>query len=291
MEKDSYSFFLDPGYCFKIRDEISYKDSIMTSDIISLYKKNNSNFDSYTCSNCSSEIELTNIIICKDDLNQEDIIEFNCKNCGNKRKNLKEYLENMIYNQYLFNKCCICGTFQFDKKEKIYDYCIECKGIFCGDKKCLLFHKCNGEYLTNIIKKNYICLNKNHFRKHNGESYYTNYCEENKNNLCNDCYLEGGHGSHKNDKLILKYNNGKEELDFLYKIIEGLEKKQKEIFDKKLKEFKKIIDKDIQALKLNHSKEIEKYENSKKVDLEKIDIEYIEIQKKEINEYTKKIQE
>ena len=293
QKKDSNSYFLNPGYCFKIRDEISYKDSIMALDIISLYKNNNSNFDSYTCINCSSEIELTNIIICNDDLNQEDIIEFNCKNCANKkyRKNLKEYLENMIYNQYLFNKCCICGTFQFDKKEKIYDYCIECKGIFCGDEKCLLFHKCNGGYITNIIKKNYICLNKNHFRKYNGESYYTNYCEENKNNLCNDCYLEGGHASHKSDNIILKYNNTKEELDILYKIIEGLEKKQKEIFDKKLKEFKKIIDKDIQVLKLNHSKEIEKYENSKKVDLEKIDKEIIEIQKKEINEYIKKIQE
>ena len=146
----SNCYKLDKGYCYKIEDEISEIYNNKKLDIIYLIKKKNFNLESYNCIDCNSEIEITNINICNDDLSQEDIIEFNCYNCGIKgkkfKKNLKQYIDSMI-NHHLFNKCCICAVIQFDRKNKLFNYCIRCKKIFCEDKKCLLFHKCGNYFI------------------------------------------------------------------------------------------------------------------------------------------------
>ena len=288
----SNCYKLDKGYCYKIEDEISEIYNNKKLDIIYLIKKKKFNLESYNCIDCNSEIEITNINICNDDLSQEDIIEFNCYNCGIKgkkfKKNLKQYIDSMI-NHHLFNKCCICGVIQFDRKNKLFNYCIRCKKIFCEDKKCLLFHKC-GNYFINLREKNYICLNDSHFKKYNGESNYTNYCEEKRKNLCDECYKEEGHPSHKNDKLILKYNNSKEEIDILLKIIELLRKREKRITDNKINEIEKKINNEIEKLELTFKKENEYYENNMKEELKKNDNEFIEIQKNEQKEFNRKIE-
>ena len=81
--------------------------------------------ESYTCTECSSNIEITSL----DENN--NIISFNCHLHGPKTMTIKDYLENMKKNTYLYNKCNLCGKIQNQINNKdIFNYCRIVKSLY-----------------------------------------------------------------------------------------------------------------------------------------------------------------
>ena len=87
--------------------------------------------DSYSCTQCSSQIEIIS-------LNEtEGKITFRClsnneNNHGIITLSIKDYLDQMEKNTYASSKCSICNLKQNSSNEnKIFKYCINCKKVLC----------------------------------------------------------------------------------------------------------------------------------------------------------------
>ena len=228
--------------CYKIIDDKYRQKKYIDINILQIKKNKNLNIDSYCCIDCNSEIEINKINIYKD--NEDDSIEYKCSGgCGIKSIKLREYLNKMILNTYLYRNCYICGNNNIDNiyfKDsylKVFSYCFSCKKIFCNNYYCSFFHKlkCKNSKSIKINKMKNICLK--HSNMLNEESPFTWYCDNEKKNLCDRCYSE----ENKSHNIIYKEENApiqigdiKEEENIVIKIIEYL----KEEYKKKINDLK-----------------------------------------------------
>ena len=109
-------------------------------------------------------------------------ITYNCQNlCGKINIEIKDYFKKLIFITYLSEKCSICENIQlkdFISNKDIFNYCYDCKKIFC--KVCWKTKICKH---TNFIKLNE--MNSKCLIHHNND--YFCYCFVDKKNLCNEC--------------------------------------------------------------------------------------------------------
>ena len=275
---------LDTGYCFKVIDANTQKNKNQEIDILSFLrdlskKDNNLNLkiiSNYTCIKCDSEIEITKINICNNEKEELDTIEYNCYNCKtyNNIITLKEFLNKMIINTYLYNKCCICSSIQIDKMinnfNNIFKFCLECKKIFCNNELCLSLHQCKKKYFIDITKTKNVCLNLSHFELSERNPYFTNYCFESKKNICDNCF-KISHKGHIKDKRILTYNNEKKENELLLKLIQDLQEEKSKISQEKIIKIERKKNQDIKILEKQLKDEIEKNNKNKNQELEQLE--------------------
>ena len=158
---------------------------------------------SYTCTECSSFIEITSL----DEIN--NIISFKCPSHGTKTMTIKDYLENMKKNTFLYSTCSSCKKNQNEiNNNEIFNYCTECKLIICNNCKM------NHEKEHDIIKNNKnltICplhpKNKN-----------LSYCLDCNCHICKECMKHRKHMEHKK-KIIVEIEPSDYEINSLLKVI------------------------------------------------------------------------
>ena len=177
--------------------------------------------DSYSCTLCSSQIEILSL----ESSDSETKITFKCLNNDIKNNHgintmlLDEYLKEMEKNIYISFKCQICQKKQNSNfNNKIFNFCINCKMIICDN--CLNKHQNNKNKHT-LIKTNEInikCLN------HNSE--FNSYCFDCKKQLCKQCLKDRTHLSHKKS-IIDEAQLSKEEKENFDSIINSLKEKKK----------------------------------------------------------------
>ena len=115
----------------------------------------------YSCSECSSGIEILDL----DEENNQ--ITFKCPLDGQKTMTIKEYLDKMVKNTFLYTKCSLCQKQQNKiDNNQIFKYCFNCKIYLCN--KCLFNHEQNHIFIEND-KLNIKC--KLH-PKNKNKSYY-----------------------------------------------------------------------------------------------------------------------
>ena len=142
--------------------------------------------ESYTCTECSSNIEITSL----DEIN--NIISFKCHLHGSKAMTIKDYLENMKKNTYLYNKCNSCGKIQNQiNNNDIFNYCTNCKTIICNN--CILNHDKN--HLK--IKTNEIMTKCSFHPKNNNISY----CLDCNRHICKECIKHRKHMRHEKQNI------------------------------------------------------------------------------------------
>ena len=201
-------------------------------------------FDSYSffttlpipnlsCINCSSEIELESIKF--NDEKEDDIIIFNCLGeCGKiDTLSIKEYLKQFLSNTYLYKKCYSCEKLQLNDKISIFNYCLECKKIFCIDCYDNIHNDHNFIKINDINNK---CMN--HLKND-----LNCYCYQDKKKLCQKCLNDGSHSNHQrllvDDISPVDINNDKNkehsEIEIFKSIMEYYNQKIMDINDKKKK--------------------------------------------------------
>ena len=184
--------------------------------------------DSYSCTECSSQIEILS-------LNEEEgKITFRClsnneNNHGIITLSIKDYLNQMEKNTYAFSKCSICNLKQNSSNEnKIFKYCINCKKVFCNN--CIGKHDRN----NNKDHKNHNIIKNNEFYKichiHPNNEYEV-YCFKCKMHLCRECLKKGEHSLH--EKNIIYENYPLEKEKEIHKKIINLYNKKKTFLKKK----------------------------------------------------------
>ena len=222
-----------------------------------LEKINFSEIDSYSCSNCSSNIK----IISLDEKNLK--ISFEClnKDLNNNHHiqtmSINEYIKKMIINTYLFSKCSICNKIQnLSKDLSIFKYCIICNEVICEQCKEKHINISNNNnhikdhYFINNNEKRIKCLT--HFQNNN----IIEYCFDCKKNLCKECLKTRMHKTHTKypmDELLLLDENKANHK----KIIELLIKDRDNLLFQKQDFINKL------NVKINETKKkmIENYEN------------------------------
>ena len=168
------------------------EDSEAPLPIPTAFEENKINNETYTCSDCNSEIEVLSI----DDKKIQ--ITFKClndniqNNHGIKIMPIKEYIGLMKKNTFLYSICSVCKKSQKDEKI-LYNYCVTCKKIFCN--VCITEHNQNKHYTIKNNKIGVQCLvhpgNKN-----------TEYCLDCKVHLCIECLKSREHMMHRKNNLI-----------------------------------------------------------------------------------------
>ena len=200
-----------------------------------LEKINYTDLDSYSCSKCSSDIK----IISLDE--KEFKISFKClnKDINNNHQiqtmPISEYINKMIINTYLFNKCSSCNKIQkLSKDLSIFKYCLMCNEIIC--EHCKEKHINN----NNHIKEHYFINNNEKSIKcliHLQNNNFTEYCFDCKKNLCKECVktrMHIKHNKHPLDELSLLEENKiilKKIIDLLIKDKENLELQKKDFIN------------------------------------------------------------
>ena len=243
-------------------------DSEGAPSLIQIEKKQIfSNNESYTCTDCQSNIEILSID--KDKIK----ITFNClndrieNNHGIKTLPIREYIELMTKNTYLYNKCSICQKIQNDEKNKfLFNFCIKCEKIVCND--CLNKHSNNrnAHYYIKNNQKSVLCLlhpgNKN-----------IEYCLKCNSHLCLECLKSGKHVMHRKNNLIEvkpsedKINTVEGYIDSLRNKKQKLEKEKEnksiDLYNKLIKDKKNVHNKYTKFIK------VKKLEFKKKIDVKK----------------------
>ena len=165
-----------------------------------IIEQNNSKDDCYTCTECSSDIEILS-------LNKEkSTIQFICLNKnshGIKEMDINQYIKEMKKNTYLYNKCSSCNIIQKDKLNNNDNFllCLKCNKIFCC--KCFELHLNNTEDIKlhkeiKINELNIYCL-KHSIKKTNN---YVSYCFDCEEHLCKECLKSRIHINHKKNSII-----------------------------------------------------------------------------------------
>ena len=190
-------------------------------------------FDSYSCINCKSEIELESIEFYND---KEDLIAYICQNsCGKLVIPIKDFLAKFKYNTYLCEKCSSCGLVQNKNINNIFNYSIKSKKIFCN--QCISKSDINKKDIIKINEINTKCF------KHSNTDFIC-YCFKDKINLCNECLNEGSHLEHfkinYEEISPIKIKGKNEEIEIFENIINFFKQKLKDIKEEK----KRKIDKD-----------------------------------------------
>ena len=159
--------------------------------------------ESYLCTECSSNIE----IISLDETN--NIISFKCQTHGNKTMSIKDYLNSMKLNTFLFSKCDKCQKQQNKiNNEEIFKFCTNCKLIICN--QCIFKHD-----KTHFFIKNNKILTKCSIHPKN---YNYSYCLECNVHLCKECINNRKHMNHKKQN-IEDIKPSQDEINALLKLI------------------------------------------------------------------------
>ena len=206
-----------------------------------------SNNESYSCTNCQSNIEILNI-----DKNKIKIT-FKClngrieDNHGIKTLPIREYINLMTKNTYLYNNCSICKKIQNDEKKKyLFNFCVNCEEIICND--CLSKHSNNRNvhYYIKNNQKSILCLlhpgNKN-----------IEYCLKCNSHLCLECLKSGKHVMHRKNNLI-EVKPTEEKINIVKAYINSLRNKKQKLeiekenksiylYNKLIKDKKNILNK------------------------------------------------
>ena len=166
---------------------------------------------SYSCTECSSLIE----IISLDENN--NILSFKCPSHGTKTMTIKDYLENMKKNTFLYSTCSSCKKNQNEiNNSEIFNYCTNCKLIICNN--CKMNH--DKEHI--IIKNNENLIICPLHPKNNNLSY----CLDCNCHICKECMKHRKHMEHKK-KIIQEIEPSDDEINSLLKVIETYKNKIK----------------------------------------------------------------
>ena len=144
-------------------------------------------YDQYTCIECNLVPKILKI-----DYNN-GIVEFECPNHGEKKMEIKEYLQKEENHLYSNLKCSIDEFEQRKNLDKIFDYCIKCKKYFC--QSCSQDH----EHKSSFIKVNE--LNNKCQIDLNDYKYYCQFCK------CHFCNKEEINCKHKIEEIITQDEN------------------------------------------------------------------------------------
>ena len=152
----------NPAPIAKIENEYLRNKKEINEDIYSLKKKYKFDIDCYTCIKCNSDSELKFINFSDNLQNEEDRqIEFKCEQCpSNFITTFKKFINEMINNTYLCERCSICNNTQLKKLPEILSLCTFCYQIFCNNDICKSKHICS----KNNIKLIKIKTKKNMFK-------------------------------------------------------------------------------------------------------------------------------
>ena len=252
----------------------------------------------YSCLECSSNIEIKEL----DETN--NTLSFECPNHGDQNISIKEYLQNMPKNTYLYNKCCICEKQQNQiNNDNIFKYCFNCKKVICNN--CIYKHNKNHLYIDN----DKLCIKCLVHPKNNNK----NYCFDCKVHLCEDCLKERKHWMHKKidilevmpkneeiNTLLNSINSNKNKINKLQieknNLFVVLEEKynknlenEKEKKNQLILENNKNLEKELLSNEQKCNNEIEKIKKKFEKEAQLIREKYNEKNEKDINDYNKKI--
>ena len=260
-------------------NSLSTKDEEVSSSKISQIENVYiDNQETYSCTECSSNIEIISID------NNEANITFRClnKDCNNnhqiQKMAISTYLKKMEKNTFLFDKCSICNRDQSSINNFPYlKYCIKCQKTLCNEcKEKHTNSNDNNHFLINNNERGIKCLihpnNKN-----------TEYCINCKIHLCEECIKTGNHLSHET-KSLMHFSNINDKKQIIKNNIDFLKNTKKQMLEFKnskinelndlLKKKKSEIENDYKnKIKLEEIKENEEIliiESKKKEELEKI---------------------
>ena len=239
--------------------------------------------DCYSCTNCNSPIEIIS-------LNQDNnTINFKCvknKDHGNKTLSLKDYLEKMTKNTYLYYNCSECGLSQ-NNYDTIFSYCINCNKILCNqckNKHNKIFYS---HQFINTKEINNKCL------LHNSVQIIS-YCLDCNCQLCEKCLDSRKHLGHRKnlirevkpkeeeikivEKMISKYIDEKLNLENEEKNYEKILKEEliksttenEEKYLKNIEEIKQCKEKELEQNNINYTNEINDIENQYNTQLQQI---------------------
>ena len=227
---------------------------------------------SYSCTECSSLIEITSL----DEIN--NILSFKCPTHGTKTMTIKKYLEDMKKNTFLYSICSLCKKKQNEiNNNEIFNYCTNCKLIICNS--CIMNH--DREHVTIKNNKN-LTICPLHPKNNN-----ISYCLDCNCHICKECMKHRKHMEHKK-KIIQEIEPSDEEINSLLKVIEAYKdkiksseiKKNNELSEKKI-EFNKEKEKeknDYQKLCENTKKEkeneLQENENNHNYEIKEITDKY-----------------
>ena len=234
--------------------------------------------ESYVCTECSSFIEITSL----DDIN--NIISFNCPSHGAKTMTIKDYLEKMKKNTFLYSACSSCKKKQNEiNNNEIFNYCTNCKIIICN--KCIINHD-RKHYIIKNNKNLTICpLHPNNNN--------LSYCLDCNCHICKECIKHRKHMEHKK-RNIQEIEPSDDEINSLLKLIKTykdkinssqieknnqlleIEKKFNEEKKKEKEDYKNSVDKTKKKLE----NELNESETNYKNEINQIKIKY----EKESNE-------
>ena len=258
------------------QNKISNDNNITIEEYDIFYKE----FDSYACSFCKSEIEIESIIFNND--NEEDFIIYNCfDKCGKIKISLNNFLQKLIINTYLNEKCSVCNKKQIND-DNIFFYCIECKKIFCN--QCKYVNNCNANKDIKINEINNQCLS--HYNKFlDKRNDFDYYCINDKKKLCDECLNDGSHINHSKIyskeisliKIYEKDNISKEiEIILFQNIMDYYKNKRNKIFENKRKKLKELYDNIEKRIKLNLANLNKLAEKEKNIEKNKIIQKYLD---------------
>ena len=158
--------------------------------------------DQYLCPNCKNVPELVNIFTAN------GFIELKCKDHGSMILKVKEYFKNLENSENIYYNfhCSNCNKIQKKNKKEIFQFCYNCRHIFCLE--CNSSHCGDNRKCINVNEMNVRC--PTHFNEQN----YTRYCLDDKENVC-EKYSTKKHRKHniksffriETDKKVIQEKN------------------------------------------------------------------------------------
>ena len=155
------------------------KEDIDINEIIA--KSNNSKNKLFRCQNCYD------IMFMK--LNQENNIEFECMQCKEGSKELKDIEALKTYYTKFYCSNCKDELFLYKENYK----CISCKKLLCKD--------CKIAHLKSCFSFNYIKMHEVGFKCEIHNKNYTEYCFSCHKNLCENCKIIHHHKTKKLESI------------------------------------------------------------------------------------------
>ena len=196
---------------------------------------------SYSCTECSLVIE----IISLDDA--KNTLSFKCPKHGLKEMAIKDYLNNMKKNTFLYSICSSCKKNQNEvNNNEIFNYCTTCELVLCNN--CIVNH----DQEHDIIKNNKILTNCPIHPK----NYNLSYCLDCNCHICKECIQHRKHMRH-NIRVIKDNQPSNEEVNNLLNLIH---KYKDEINNCEIEKNKNLIESEN---KFNNNMEQEKNEYKK----------------------------
>ena len=159
--------------------------------------------ESYSCTECSSNIEILSL----DDIN--NIMSFKCPIHGTKTMTIKDYLNNMKINTFLYSKCETCKKQQNEiNNNEIFNYCTKCQLIICN--KCIINHDKDHFLIKNDLRMTRCKLHPKNIN--------ISYCLDCNCHVCKECLKHRKHMKH-NKQIIDEIEPSYVEIKALIKVI------------------------------------------------------------------------